>query len=149
MGTHPIFESDFDCLTEFCFRKYGDFAEKRFYVKERQQWFSHDHNYRKKIFFRETAPERVVITARLPEVEIEQPRRRVMFTEDTVDNEGLGRKSTKVCCIYHKPKLFGESSSESYSSDDDISPLERKPKQMKKKKTNKCAEKCDSSKCDS
>jgi len=98
---------------------------------------------------RETAPERVVITARLPEVEIEQPRRRVMFTEDTVDNEGLGRKSTKVCCIYHKPKLFGESSSESDSSDDEISPLERKPKQMKKNKKKKCAEKCDSSKCDS
>ncbi|CAG5095803.1 Oidioi.mRNA.OKI2018_I69.XSR.g14344.t1.cds [Oikopleura dioica] len=98
---------------------------------------------------RETQPERVVITARLPEVEESQPRRRVMFTEDTVDNEGLGRKSTKVCCIYHKPKLFGESSSESDSSDDEISPLERKPKQMKQKKKKKCADEECNRKCDS
>ena len=34
-----------------------------------------------------------------------------------------------VCCIFHKPKANGESSSESSdSSDDDISPLERMPK---------------------
>lgn len=68
-----------------------------------------------------------------------------MWTENTVDNEGLGRKKSKskhhplpfglpglfvdlcfadicvirggiVCCIYHKPKAFGESSDESSSS---------------------------------
>jgi protein phosphatase 1 regulatory subunit 11 len=38
-----------------------------------------------------------------------------------VDNEGLGRKSSKVCCIYHKPREFGESSSEEDSSDSDVS----------------------------
>jgi len=42
--------------------------------------------------------------------------RRVTWSEDVVDNEGLGRKSSKVCCIYHKPREFGESSSESSSS---------------------------------
>jgi len=37
-----------------------------------------------------------------------------------VDNEGAGRKKSKICCIYHKPKAFDESSSEeSDSSDED------------------------------
>ncbi|KAF9055493.1 hypothetical protein BDZ89DRAFT_922657, partial [Hymenopellis radicata] len=44
---------------------------------------------------------------------------RVAWSEDTVDNEGCGRKSSKICCIYHKPKRFDESSDEDSSSDDD------------------------------
>jgi len=46
-------------------------------------------------------------------------RRRIQWAEDVVDNEGLGRKSSKVCCIYHKTRQFGESSSEEDSSSDD------------------------------
>ncbi|KAJ6507701.1 phosphatase inhibitor-domain-containing protein [Mycena vitilis] len=46
-------------------------------------------------------------------------RQRVQWTEDVVDNEGCGRKSSKICCIYHKPKPFDESSSEESSSDSD------------------------------
>ncbi|SLM34088.1 type 1 phosphatase regulator ypi1 [Lasallia pustulata] len=41
--------------------------------------------------------------------------RRIRWAEDVVDNEGLGRKSSKVCCIYHAPRAVGESSSESSS----------------------------------
>lgn len=44
--------------------------------------------------------------------------RRVAWTQNTIDNEKLGRKSSKICCIYHKPKNFDESSSESSSSSD-------------------------------
>ncbi|EFY87425.1 Type 1 phosphatases regulator ypi1 [Metarhizium acridum CQMa 102] len=44
--------------------------------------------------------------------------RSVQWAEDVVDNEGLGRKSSKVCCIYHKPKGVDESSDESSSSSD-------------------------------
>ncbi|KAJ6441974.1 protein phosphatase inhibitor domain-containing protein [Purpureocillium lavendulum] len=43
--------------------------------------------------------------------------RSVQWAEDVVDNEGLGRKSSKVCCIYHKPKGVDESSDESSSDD--------------------------------
>ncbi|KAF8176146.1 phosphatase inhibitor-domain-containing protein [Mycena galopus ATCC 62051] len=51
---------------------------------------------------------------------VRRTRRRVAWTEDVVDNEGCGRKSSKICCIYHKPKNFDESSSEdSDSSDED------------------------------
>ncbi|EQB53708.1 hypothetical protein CGLO_06541 [Colletotrichum gloeosporioides Cg-14] len=39
----------------------------------------------------------------------------VRWAEDVVDNEGLGRKSSKVCCIYHRPKGVDESSDESSS----------------------------------
>ena len=54
-------------------------------------------------------------------------RQRVMWSEGTIDNEGMGKKKSKsastdvrsllttVCCIYHRPKAFDESSSESSS----------------------------------
>ncbi|KAL7923006.1 phosphatase inhibitor domain-containing protein [Trichoderma austrokoningii] len=54
--------------------------------------------------------------------------RSVQWAEDVVDNEGLGRKSSKVCCIYHRPKKVDESSDESSSdssssdSDSDAEP---------------------------
>ncbi|KAJ5951449.1 uncharacterized protein N7479_009862 [Penicillium vulpinum] len=42
--------------------------------------------------------------------------RRIRWSDDVVDNEGMGRKSSKVCCIYHKARPVGESSSEESSS---------------------------------
>lgn len=41
----------------------------------------------------------------------------VSWDNAVVDNEGLGRKSSKRCCIFHKQRPFGESSTD--SSDDD------------------------------
>ncbi|KAF3766337.1 hypothetical protein M406DRAFT_322333 [Cryphonectria parasitica EP155] len=41
---------------------------------------------------------------------------RVQWDESVVDNEGMGKKSSKVCCIYHAPTAPGESSDESDSS---------------------------------
>ncbi|KAI9892264.1 MAG: hypothetical protein M1814_001723 [Vezdaea aestivalis] len=46
----------------------------------------------------------------------QEPDRRIRWAEDVVDNEGMGRKKSKVCCIYHKPREVGESSSEESSS---------------------------------
>ena len=43
-------------------------------------------------------------------------RRRIQWAEDVVDNEGLGRKKSKVCCIFHKNREVGESSDESDGS---------------------------------
>ncbi|KAK0205086.1 phosphatase inhibitor-domain-containing protein [Desarmillaria ectypa] len=43
---------------------------------------------------------------------------RVAWSEDVVDNEGCGRKKSKICCIYHKPRRFDESSDEDSSSDE-------------------------------
>lgn len=40
-------------------------------------------------------------------------RKKVSWTSETIDNEGLGRKKSKCCCIYVKPKKFGESDTES------------------------------------
>ncbi|XP_044028276.1 E3 ubiquitin-protein ligase PPP1R11 isoform X3 [Siniperca chuatsi] len=45
--------------------------------------------------------------------------KKVEWSSDTVDNEHLGRRSSKCCCIYEKPRQFGESSSESEGDDDD------------------------------
>ncbi|KAH0832853.1 phosphatase inhibitor-domain-containing protein [Lanmaoa asiatica] len=43
-------------------------------------------------------------------------RQRVAWDTDVVDNEGCGKKKSKICCIYHKPRRFDESSSESESA---------------------------------
>ncbi|NXL01227.1 PP1RB ligase, partial [Mesembrinibis cayennensis] len=42
-----------------------------------------------------------------------KPDKKVEWSSDTVDNEHLGRRSSKCCCIYEKPRAFGESSTES------------------------------------
>ncbi|KAH8988877.1 phosphatase inhibitor-domain-containing protein [Lactarius akahatsu] len=42
-------------------------------------------------------------------------RRHVAWGDDVLDNEGLGRKKSKICCIYHKPRRFDESSDEGSS----------------------------------
>mmetsp|Transcript_6605 Transcript_6605/g.10904 ORF Transcript_6605/g.10904 Transcript_6605/m.10904 type:complete len:131 (+) Transcript_6605:24-416(+) len=36
----------------------------------------------------------------------------IEWTKDTVDNEFLNKKSSKSCCIYHKPRRFDESDSD-------------------------------------
>lgn len=47
-----------------------------------------------------------------------RPRPNVRWDEDVVNNEGMGRKSSKRCCIFHKQRKFGESSTDSdYDSD--------------------------------
>lgn len=43
----------------------------------------------------------------------------VTWDENVVDNEGLGRKSSKRCCIFHKQRAFGESSTDSSDVDSD------------------------------
>ncbi|KAF8604721.1 hypothetical protein BDV93DRAFT_555564 [Ceratobasidium sp. AG-I] len=45
-------------------------------------------------------------------------RPRVMWDADVIDNEGCGKKKSKICCIYHKPKAFDESSDESSDESD-------------------------------
>ena len=63
------------------------------------------------------APNIVTIQLRAKEEE-----KRVSWSEDTINNEGMGKKSSKKCCIFHKKRAFGESSSEeeSDSSDSDF-----------------------------
>ena len=47
---------------------------------------------------------------------------RVTWNEDVVDNEGMGKKKSKICCIFHPTREFGESSdSDSDSESDDSS----------------------------
>lgn len=38
--------------------------------------------------------------------------RHVAWQPGTVDNEHMGKKKSKCCCVYRKPKKFGESSSD-------------------------------------
>jgi Protein phosphatase inhibitor len=43
----------------------------------------------------------------------------VHWDENVLDNEGLGRKSSKRCCIFHRQRSFGESSTDSSDYDTD------------------------------
>ena len=46
----------------------------------------------------------------------------VRWTEDTVDNEHMNKKKTKICCIFHPQRQFDDGSScESCSSSDSSS----------------------------
>lgn len=42
----------------------------------------------------------------------------VRWTEETIDNEHLNKKSSKRCCIFHKVKKFAESDSD--ESDEEV-----------------------------
>uniref|UniRef100_T1KW21 E3 ubiquitin-protein ligase PPP1R11 n=1 Tax=Tetranychus urticae TaxID=32264 RepID=T1KW21_TETUR len=57
--------------------------------------------------------------APLVQLKLAKPKKRkkVTWGSETVDNELLGKKSSKCCCIWDKPKEFGESSDE--EDDDD------------------------------
>ena len=46
-------------------------------------------------------------------------KKQVSWTQETVDNEGLGKKKSKCCCVYVKPKSFGESDTESEGEGED------------------------------
>eukprot|EP01016_Furgasonia_blochmanni_P045343 TRINITY_DN6375_c0_g1_i3.p1 TRINITY_DN6375_c0_g1~~TRINITY_DN6375_c0_g1_i3.p1 ORF type:complete len:123 (+),score=14.30 TRINITY_DN6375_c0_g1_i3:148-516(+) len=65
-----------------------------------------------------------------------KPRRSVQWVADTVDNEHMNKKKSNICCIYHKPKEDGESSSSTCTSDDEGNPLERSRETKAKHKEN-------------
>ena len=43
--------------------------------------------------------------------------KKVKWTTETVDNEHMNKKKSKCCCIYEKPRMFGESSDEDDDND--------------------------------
>jgi protein phosphatase 1 regulatory subunit 11 len=53
-----------------------------------------------------------VESARVIALRLRAPRR-VRFDDTAVDNENLGRRKSKSCCIYHRRRAFDESSDES------------------------------------
>lgn len=80
-------------------------------------------------------------------------RPRVRWTNDVVDNEHMGKKKSKICCIFHPQREFGESSGEELSNSSDSSdesgaegesgdsiPNGQGKKDKKKKKHSHCCE---------
>lgn len=66
-----------------------------------------------------------------------QPKPRIHWDSNVVDNEGKGKKSSKCCCIFHKPRAFDESDSDessSESSESDVDNSRARPSRKKKKK---------------
>jgi len=64
------------------------------------------------------APPEPQRTLRLVGDDSENRQRRVQWTEETVDNEHMNLKKSKICCIFHPKKEFDESSDDDtdYSS---------------------------------
>lgn len=58
--------------------------------------------------------QRLVLKLKKPKTD-----KKVQWDESAVDNEFMGKKTSKCCCIYSKPRIFGESSSDSDSDNDD------------------------------
>jgi protein phosphatase 1 regulatory subunit 11 len=65
-------------------------------------------------------------------------KKSVVFQEGVIDNENLGRKKSKKCCIFHKQTEFNETDSDQDSTSDDSDSDERtnnhKHNQNKKKR---------------
>jgi len=55
-----------------------------------------------------SSTEHVLTVRSQPRIEPTQDRGGVTWSEDVVDNEHMGKKKSKKCCIYHKPRTFGE-----------------------------------------
>ena len=49
----------------------------------------------------------------------EKDRKKVKWTSETVDNEHLGKKKSKCCCVFVKKRAFGESDSDESDGDCD------------------------------
>ncbi|XP_022089072.1 protein phosphatase 1 regulatory subunit 11-like [Acanthaster planci] len=62
-------------------------------------------------------------TPRSPSVtlKLRKPKshKKVNWKNGVIDNEHMGKKKSKCCCIYEKPRMFGESSSSDESGNDD------------------------------
>ncbi|EPX70720.1 protein phosphatase inhibitor [Schizosaccharomyces octosporus yFS286] len=66
-------------------------------------------------------PEERQVEEHVLRLQPESRGRRVRWANNTVDNENMNKKKSKVCCIFHKAKRFDESSSESDSDSDSSS----------------------------
>ncbi|KAM3308392.1 protein phosphatase 1 regulatory subunit INH3 [Capsicum chacoense] len=50
-----------------------------------------------------------------------KPKRRVSWKPGTVDNEFMNKKSSKICCIFHKEKPFDEDDSDDEDEENEAS----------------------------
>ena len=56
-------------------------------------------------------------TLRLKLKKDDKDRKKVKWTSETIDNEHLGKKKSKCCCVFVKKRPFGESDSDESDGD--------------------------------
>lgn len=63
----------------------------------------------------------MILTLHAPEESSDsrQRHRGITWAAGTIDNEHMNRKKSKCCCVYVKPRPYGEESSSSSDSDSD------------------------------
>lgn len=74
-----------------------------------------------------------------PTLRLKLPKsdKKIQWQEGTVDNENMGKKSSKCCCVYKKPRMFGESSSEEDSDSENEDKCKGPKNYHKRSKNNK------------
>ncbi|CAI5757247.1 unnamed protein product [Candida verbasci] len=85
-----------------------------------------------------------ILKLKAPEKSADQDQNQVQWSEETVNNEHLNRKKSKVCCIYHPQRNFddpSDTSDSSDSSDDSQDENESKMTDKKQHKHDKCCKK--------
>lgn len=68
-----------------------------------------------------------------------KPKNHVQWTEDTVDNEFLNKRKSKICCKYEKPKTHPDDTSSCSSDSDAGNNYDKYPRHQRKAM---CAKKC-------
>lgn len=71
-------------------------------------------------------------------VALKKPKSKgIKWDESTaIDNEHMGKKSSKICCIYHKPREYDESDSEDeHDCENHKNAYDRQPGSSKKECT--------------
>lgn len=64
---------------------------------------------------------RPILHLRNKKTDRKKPSSGVRWTDDVVDNENMDKKKSKICCIFHPQREFGELSSDSSDSSSDES----------------------------
>jgi hypothetical protein len=54
--------------------------------------------------------------------------RKVQWSSETINNEDMGKKKSKICCIYRKPHCPDDSSDEESTDSDGKNAYEKQPK---------------------
>ena len=76
----------------------------------------------------ETAPVAPTLTLTLSPQQSEETQPRVRFANETINNEHMNRKKSKVCCIYSKPHDPFKQEESSSEDECDVNAYERKPR---------------------
>ena len=88
------------------------YTQGHYNIEEIKQITGESEDYISKVIEKEPAQQTIHLHQKPAEIKyfkLKMPKK-VTWSEDTVDNEHMGKKKSNICCIYHKPKLSPDDS---------------------------------------